>query len=373
MKKKKIAILTLTDYDNFGNRLQNYATEKTIIDLGYDVNTIPVLLTPVKKNIMSTIKKVKIKNLGIMLFRVNEIVFRIILHKRYKSKKEKFILFTEKFINNSSIQIVDENYDENLRFKYDFFVTGSDQVWNPNYIGTKQTYFLNFANEYQRIAYAASFGLNKIPEECFSVYKEYLQGIKKLSVREESGAKLIRDMSGTEVEVLLDPTMAVSKNCWELVSLYSDIECNEKYILVYFLGYINRKEKKEIKKIAKKYKLKIVNIMNPFDKSSFEIGPCDFLKYIKNAELIFTNSFHGVVFSIIFEKNFIVAERSLLGEKMSTRIDNLLENFDLNERKYEGVVDYSNLFNIKFSTTREILKLKKGQNLDFLQKSLNMQ
>lgn len=370
MCQNKVAILTLTDYNNFGNRLQNYATEKTIEDLGYEVDTIPIELTPLKKNPKNFLKKINIKQYYIYIYRIKLIILKQIFKTKFRKKRKIFQEFTQNFMNSTSDRIIDEYKGNLLQEKYDFFVVGSDQVWNPNYIGEKTIYFLDFVNKEKRIAYAASFGINKLPIKYKKIYSGYIKEIKNISIREKSGAEIIKEITGEDVDILLDPTMVVNKKHWELISDKSKINCEEKYIFVYFLGAIQRKNQKHIKQIAAKYNLSIIDVMNPANEKYFMIGPLEFLKLIRNAELVYTDSFHGAVFSIIFEKAFIVAERVLLGDAMSTRTDTLLQKFALSDRKYHDKLREDELFQVDYNEVRKILDSEKTKNIMFLKKSL---
>lgn len=253
----KIGIITLNGYFNYGNRLQNYALQEYLSSLfnGSIVNTIWYLKynSSLKENMitLNNIRRYVFNRHGFKNFiNSGKYVYKII--REYNFKK-----FSDKYINS----VFDYEVKPDLNNRYDYFIAGSDQIWNPYWV-KDTTEFLQFADRNKRIAYAASFGVSEIPADKVEIVKKGLEGIDYISVREQAGAKIIKDLTGRDVPVLVDPTLLLAAEEWEKV-----MECpvwyrDEKYILVYFLSKLPDKIKKDIQNLAEKYKLKIVDLMD---------------------------------------------------------------------------------------------------------------
>ena len=289
--KKKVGILTINDDNNYGNRLQNYATQEVLKKRNLKVETIKNV--NLKKDI--NYWKQKIKN----IIRIFTPMF-----ERYKN----FIKFNEN-INYSKYIIDKDHIPHSLANDYDYFITGSDQVWNPNYGRMSEIDFLEFAPKEKRNSLSASFGIEKIPSELIENAKKGLMGLNNISVREEKAKEIVEQLiDRKDVEVLVDPTMMLEKGEWEKVAKKPKMLKNKKYILNYFLGDIPIEREQSIEKLAEENDCEIINIM---DKKSpfFRCGPSEFVYLEKNAFFICTDSFHSCVFAILFQKPFMVFER----------------------------------------------------------------
>lgn len=155
----------------------------------------------------------------------------------------------------------------------------------------------------------------------------------KLSVREEAGAKIIKDLTGRDAEVLVDPTMMLTREKWLSIAKEAPNKPKGKYLLTYFLGGVPSKYKRQIKNIAERNNLEIINLADIRDKETYITGPSEFIDYINSCSILCTDFFHGTVFSILMEKPFIVFERMGTSSSMFSRINTLLDKFDLNSRK----------------------------------------
>lgn len=221
--------------------------------------------------------------------------------------------------------------------KDDLFITGSDQVWNYHCSNFDKAYFLNFLND-KKYSYSASFGFSEIPEEKRPEYKELLTDFKKISVREQSGVEIINDLMDREVYRTLDPTLLLDLNEWNKIASINRI--NERYILVYLMN-----NTKSIIRFAEKLSLKtgykLIFIDNNFLSTKIKkahkstskciVSPEEWVSLFSNASYIVTNSFHGIVFSINFNKQFFL---ELLPDNstINTRLENILDIFNLNDR-----------------------------------------
>ena len=313
---KKVKIITILDI-NYGNRLQNYAMQQILRSIGYEVQTIGSNKACYRgdytfKNPINLLKRIEIlikfflKKILVLLFPNCKLSRKIIQHDTRKLKKFNLNLFDE---FNKKISF-DESYKRYLKgYSEDdcIYVVGSDQVWNTNFFSNQYLFMLGFSkNKENNIAISPSIGINYIDSESVNEFKKYIYNFKAISCREISGAKLIKKHFNIECEVLLDPTLILSKEEWILVEKKPKKFTDKKYILVYFLGEINDEKMGEIIKISEKNKFKIINI-SYINKNSFPVGPSEFIYLIHNAELIVTDSYHALIFSIIFEESPLIA------------------------------------------------------------------
>ena len=305
---QKIGIVTLNGYKNFGNRLQNYALVTFIQKQGVIAENIwDVKFTKRIKN--------KIKS--------------IIPIKRFE-RFSNFYKFNKK-INTKYVKKFEE-----IKEKYDKFIVGSDQTWNP-FFGAKNHLFLEFAEDKKKNSYSASIGTETIPKELEEKYIKYLKKFNMISVREDAGKELVDALTKRDdVQVLIDPTMLLTKDDWDKVAKKPKIKVPEKYILNYFLGNISNERKEEIKRIANKYNCEVINLLDKND-PYYTSGPSEFLYLEKNAFLICTDSFHSSVFAILYNRPFVIFNRDEENmDNMNSRIDTLISKFKLENRNYNG-------------------------------------
>ena len=335
---KKIAILTLNGNFNYGNKLQNYALVRYLENMGFNVKTIWY-----KDNIKTRIKN-KIK--------------RLIPCKLQYKRTNYFENFTRKYLNRI--------YYNNKIDSFNYYVVGSDQVWNSNLITFSTKYFLDFSKDKNKnIAYSASFGIKTIKEDKEKIYKDGLNNFKLISVREDKGKEIIKKLINKEVEVLVDPTLLLNTKEYDKIAKKPKcLKNNNKYILVYFLGNMPKETKEKIEKFACEKNYEIIDI-HDVNSKYYVMGPSEFIYLEKNATLICTDSYHAVIFSILYNKPFIVFNRIEENtEGMETRIDSLLNRFNLLDRRYNGKIDNS-VLNVNYSNVDKILKEEKRKTDNF--------
>lgn len=354
-KKKSIGIVTITSH-NLGNRLQNYALQEYLLSKNYDVKTIP-------KNSYTAIK-MELKRL--------KFIIKLLLSKFIKKYKSvSWECFNGK-INWENYSVKDNA--EALVKKYDYFVAGSDQIWNPIFNLDRNKMFLTFARKEQKIAYAASIGISELPKEWEEFYAKNIKEFTSISVREDDAAKIIKNLTGRSVKVLIDPTMLLTKEKWEEVTKDSRININYKYVVKYFLGPRNDKYDEYIENRAKEIGAKVLDVTEYNEENNDVIGPAEFVYLIANSNGVFTDSFHGTVFSLLFEKPFIVFDRAVEKEtgNMSSRLDTLLNKFNI---KGQRIVDVSELDNIHpevdYKKIGEILQKERKLAEEYLEEALN--
>ena len=344
----RIALITLVDFDNYGNRLQNYALEKVLADMGNTVTSI----VPYKPDFVKwTIKKF-IKADGDTL-----------RNKYLKSRRLKeFLEFDNQYVNTYAIN--SNNFDSIQVENYDCFVSGSDQVWNPDWADyTYEKTFLRFCRKEKRVAYAASFGVDSIPEKWIDKYKTGLSEFQYLSVRENKAVEIVEELIGKTYERVLDPTMLLDKDEWDRIAIVPPQCMNKNYILTYFLGGRSDAVNKDILEYARKYDCHVINLLDLNDPNYF-VGPDKFVGLISKAKLVLTDSFHATVFSIIYERTFVVYNRKGIGSKMGSRLSSLLDMCDLSGRKRE-LVDETNLFSCDFENAKKKIEREKIHSIPF--------
>ncbi len=225
---------------------------------------------------------------------------------------------------------------------------GSDQKWGPGACYSKISSLQVAPDDVRKISYATSLGVSSYPKYCYQHSKKMWSRIDYLSVREKQGAQIIKDVCGQEikVEVVVDPTYLLTKEKWEELVPTQRFE-KQKYVLCYFLGNDDG-SKKCAKNFASAHGLTLVSIMSnesysPYDNEFADLqvkgaSPEDFVNWIRGAEYIFTDSFHGMAFSVINEKQFYIFYRRRLDAKQSrnSRIDNLLSMFNITDRLIES-------------------------------------
>lgn len=338
---KKVGILTITDGANYGNRLQNYAMQKMIESLGFKAETVQrrtnrdkVYVHKLKADTKYIVKRV----LGLPCDSE-----RRKRKKRFEEFNKKYVCFSREILYNNKAPL-------NMAEKYDYFIVGSDQVWNARIDIVRQdikNHLAAFAHPEQKIAYAASFGTDDVLPEFQNLYKRELPTYKAISVREISGVSIVKNICGRDdVVTVLDPTMMLTAEEWRKLEQKPQYADNDKFIVTYFLGGRGKVIRSYIEQVAKSYNAKIINLELEFlrddqieNKHFFETTPDEFLWLLSHAECVLTDSFHATVFAILFHKPFCTFERKAVekGNSMGGRIETLLGKFGL--QKYFNSID----------------------------------
>lgn len=363
----KIDVITFHNTMNFGASLQCIALTRYLALLGHNVEVINYLPDYVlnKKSVFKELKKAH--NLrGIVKG------FAYLLKQRtIKTKDRKFTIFID---NNIHLTKQYRCFDDILAEvpDADVYICGSDQIWNPYLTGDSldKCFFLEFVkNGKTKVAYGASVG-----ELDFEKYREVLKKKTKdfdfISVREQTVSCVLSSTIGRDVSVVLDPTLLLSKEDYCSMELPCSI-LPEKYLLLYNIQNSDLTIK-VAKRIANERKLVIVDISaNPFQKIKgsirlLDIGPGEFLTLFRNTEYVITNSFHGTVFSIIYEKNF----NAILHTTRGGRIRDLLNSIDLYNRIIEDTSD-ANTSDIDYNIAKNKLNVLKADSQKFINKFLH--
>lgn len=359
----KIGIMTYHRAVNYGAILQTYALNKVLSKLNCDCEVIDYRCSKIEDNY-------KIKSLS-ECRNLKDIAKSLIYRKTKKEVYNKFEEFRNTYLKLSRPY---NNYNELLSTNdiYDKFICGSDQVWN--YAGTNfdKAYFLDFVKDtHKRNSYAASFGFETIPEEYKEKYVELLSKFNNISVREKQGREIVKALINRDAEVLIDPVLLLSKEEWSQIAI--NFKNQKDYILLYifeltpaikkFAQNLSRETGCEIVYIPVGFKINMpLNVFYAKD-----VGPREFLGLFLNAKYVITNSFHGIAFSINFNKEFFV---DLLNksQKVNSRIENILGLFDLRNRYIDNAINDDFLTTIYYGTVNNILTVERNKSLDYLKK-----
>lgn len=377
---KDIAILTkyYKNY-NYGGVLQGYALKRVLKEKGYvvdiisyDVNKNP---NPVYKSIYEQSKQYGIKSATNKIIEKSVGKFKFLIKDILKDRIAKF----EEFMQYDTKEYDDSNLEE-LNGEYNIFISGSDQIWNPNAV--RKLYLQSFVKKgKKKISYAASIGRNKLSKTEADILIPYLKEFDCLSVRENTARELLNKYTNSKIEVVLDPTLLLEKEEWNEIS--SEPIHSKPYALFYFFS----DSKKIREKVMNFCKLNNIDlVMIPYANQQFNfsdskgpgirinsIGPKEFISAIKNADYIFTDSFHGAVFSIINEKQFFVFERNKKEHvSMNSRLYDLLDNFKLKDRliSLQNIEKINNIKKINYEEVNNKKKELKRKSMEFLDKSL---
>lgn len=332
----RVAKFTLDGHFNYGNVLQSYALQQALLRYVDHVDTIwtqPDTFWP--ESWWNWTWKIYIKWL------INWRNYRTEMMNghvgREMARQTKIRDFSDRYISYHRVALADL---ANQMKQYDYCIVGSDQVWNPHF-GNYHQFFLGFAPEEKRLSYAASISTMEVPAKEHDFFVQGLKGMKTLSVREQAGADLIEQLTGRKAEVHVDPTLLLTADEWRSVSRRPTWYHGGEYLLTYFLG----RRPAQIDAIAKELGLEVVNLLDEDVYEHYVTGVDEFLWAIDHASLVYTDSFHGSVFSILFQTPFVVCDRYGTGkgdasEKMGSRLDTLLGYFGFQQRRTNESKDY---------------------------------
>lgn len=372
MKKKKIGILTYYANVNYGSSLQAFALSRYLENMGYKTYIVDYM--NMKNRINRKMKyKTYFNRIKTALLHP-KIIPEMIRGKKVALKSldrnnditKKFRNFNDKYLNIFSGEYLD----------FDFFICGSDQVWKLTAPGLHETFFLRFTDCKKRISYAASLGSKEIPYYNKKRLKKYLKEFKAISVREDDAQELLFEKLGVKSSLVLDPVLLVGKDFWETCLInYSNSIKSESYVFCYFLDeYGNYVD--EIIKNSFRLNCRIVivdsGVQIPellYEKSIIvQPSPFEFLYLLKNSSAIFTDSFHGTAFSILFNKRFWTMPRNyLVYPGQSSRIESLLRFTGLQNRYVsEGFCNDE----IDYYVVNEKVDNLRKKSIDFLKTAL---
>lgn len=393
----KIGIVTVTYVNNFGSHLQTFALQQIIRSMGFQTE----IISP--KGLSKEISKRRYAYLLSRLYDFNELksyssVLKIKIAQRLdkgfgralKQRAQKFISFAEKEYKFSPIT---SSWAEltNLCKGYSAVVIGSDQNWRPANIAGGYYTIEYVPEDINKVAYSTSFGISRVIPSQNEKAKFFLSRINHLSVREDSGRRIIKDLIDRDVPVVCDPTLLLAKSEWErYIEIESQTDLTDivqtSYILCYYLGE-NPMHRQFAKKLREKTGYKIVSILmgeeryykekeDCYDISVSCIGPLDFVNLISHAKYVCTDSFHGCAFSLLFQKELFAFYKSSTNSKMSVndRLDSMLGWAGVKNRIIKDDVEITDslLEPIDYEDVEKRIEEKREMSMQFLRKSLQL-
>lgn len=381
---EKIGLCVCYDTKNFGSQLQVLATNYQISKLGYDSEIIVyqkkislvMIFQSVPRFFNPYFLKSKCKKIEKKIRQDREIT------QKLKIRNKRFEQFVNTHYHNLSKPFVGwTTLKREAPKKYNAFLCGSDQLWLPGNLGS-HFYTLEFVpDNIKKISYATSFGVSHIPWFQRRQTRKFLSRFQYLSVREESGVRIIKDLINKDAKRVCDPTLLLTKRDWDTIIPSKKI-LNEKYIFAFLLGD-DVSHRKSIESLQDRTGLKIVTIpfLNNYvkydklfgDYRLYDVDAFDFVNLIRYAEYVITDSFHGSVFSIIYHKKFLIFNRFSDRSKDSrnSRIDNLCNSLGLNKRRFHtNLVEEVNR-PIDYNKVDLYISKMREESLEYLKKILS--
>ncbi len=360
----KYGIVTCGLEPNYGACLQSYATQKIIDNLGIENELINYSF--LEEDSYSPFKQPSLKSaLSCVLF-----------YRLRKSNHFAFQNFRKAFMRYSENRVKNESEFTRILNEYEGILVGSDQVWNP-FLGIDiNITLLNFyksKNGPRKLSYASSFGIETIPEELEEKYRISFNDFNSISVREETGRAIVSKLTGKDVPVVVDPCGLLQNQEWESIE-NNDKTPNDPYVLVYDMRHdpalfdfsINYGKKLGCKVMG----LSRIIIPRKEIKTLYGVSPDQFISLIHNAKCVITDSFHGTLFSVIFNKPFYTFCNKE-GAKIGSRITNLLSRLQLEKRLIidggNGVVDSTD---IDYKSVDSLLSAWREKSLSYLKRCL---
>lgn len=351
----KIGIVTYHRTLNYGACLQAVATRVVLEKMGHKVYYVdywPKYHSQIYKTFSLT-KFLHHPSLGWKLRYLQSIFNR-------KKRNDSFDAFLKKYII-PYCHPVEENYD--------VVIYGSDQIWRKQKaLGTYNSFYFgkNKINSLHKISYSASMGVLPDNNEDINKVKQLLSNFDKISVREENLYHFIKALGYKDVQLTLDPTLLLTCQEWDEI-IETEQYTGSPYVLVYSIGRPSSSfNLNSIREFASKhnFEIKIICGTPETSKSKGDIttaSPYEFLRLVKNADRVFTSSFHGLVFSLLYHKDVYAS----FGHN-SNRAKTLLDSLGLSERLIAPLIEVPNLKEIDYDSVQEKLRLLKDSSYRFL-------
>lgn len=389
-KINKVAIASCYFQKNYGSALQALATQKILDE--YGIENITIRYDGLEKQIKKQKYKyyvrqllnpeIVIGKLGYIKARIRKKIGKSKLSENMRLRDDAIKAFEKNFRLSPKV----DSFEELAKFVSDYsaVLVGSDQLWLTSNLDADY-YTLNWVpSGIKRISYATSFGVSSIPKRYYSFASSFLSKIDSLSVREESGKQIVKDICGREAAVICDPTIMFTGEQWLQIQKKEPLY-NKKYIFCYFLGD-NPDQRDFVKRLKKETGCDIVAILhlNVYvqsdeeyaDYTPYAVDSADFINYIRNAEYVCTDSFHATVFSILNKKRFFTFRRFKANYVLQTnsRLDSLLEAVNLENRILSGDADVQQWIyeEIDYSYVDKKLDEMRKANRKFLENALGI-
>lgn len=365
----KICTITCHDVYNHGASLQAYGLMKYLMNCGHEVEIIDYKPDYLSKhfNLWSIDNPKWEKN------KVTKLIYltlKLPIRLRERNKKRAFDLFTAAFLNISKSKYVSNEQLKRNTPQADVYLCGSDQIWNClHQNGKDPSFYLDFVpDEKIKASYAASFATDSIPDDYIPVVKKRIKRLDAISVREKSGVEIVHRMDILAASPVVDPVFLVEKEDWNQMG--TD-KFTEKYILIYDFDSSQLVKKMAIE-LAKETGYKIYTLhsgkLSYADESFTLDGPETFVSLVRNAHFVISNSFHAAVFSVLYERQFAIVNRT---EAINTRMRDLLDDLKLNDRLVDENYSMKKLLKpIEYKESKTILDEKISFSKHYLQSVL---
>lgn len=359
--KKKVCIVTWYGSNNYGTNLQAYALYHVLKENNIKVDFIK----PFKGRRVfhqypgQPFKLSRCIKTFLNICMIREIP-EIIRQKKIMRFLKEELTFINTVKNKSNIALLNENYD--------YFLTGSDQIWNPFFLDT--FYLLDFVqDDKKKIAYSSSIAVNTIPLKLQPIYTQYLSRFKAICCRENTGSSLLSSLIHKEVKTVLDPVLLLDKDKWiklgQKASLKNKVSTSENYIFCYFIGdkAFEWDALEDIKKATGIQRVLVFLVSPPKHiNKKYEYlrtaDIADFIWYLQHASYVVTDSFHNVAMCLKLEKDFVALMRCKEDEKSeNSRMYDFLAIFNLAHKIYTSK-DKDYLKPILFSEVEKLLNIK---------------
>ncbi len=370
MRNKKVGILTFSYSSNGGSVMQAFALQNTISSMeGYEASIINYTKNHYCKPVIG--QNVFTKPLS--TWNPKNIIDWCAQILAYPLKMKKYVKFFNQYYKGFSENSYTREDLAALNDEYDRFVVGSDQVWNYGSPQVDDTYFLDFVTDNsKKIAYAASFGRKSIPDEKRENAKKFISDFASISVREPDGVEIVSDLTSREATWVLDPSLLLDKKEYHKISTPPK---KKGYVYLYLRQKSKRLEA-FAEKLARAHGLSVVKVFNHwrYGKKGVPmaaVGPHQWLGYIENADYVVTNSFHGICFSIIFEREFYVDFLDKTTTSTNSRLEGMLQQFNLSKRCIDDVEDINSLSEIDYAVVNEHKERRKARSLSYLKSALD--
>lgn len=362
--KTNVGMVTLYS-DNYGSCLQAYALFRSIEKLNY----CPIII---KYRRFETLAGTSV------FYKLSHIPFktlwRIFLHrKQIQLRKSCFNEFRSSMLTFTEKEYLNKDERKELNDRFDVFVCGSDMMWCEAFEKDWEQFFLRFTNKDKRASYAPSFGINQISDKNRQKCLEFLSGFppSRLSCRDMAGVRMIKEKFGMDAHHVLDPTMLFDKGQWNEIVGNDERIIPKSYVLTYLFGG-TLGGRKNIFKQVKSWGMGNLRSIDGEDKHAIKgrVGPFEFVRLFRDAEFVITDTFHGLMFSLIFEKPFVVLTREdgVHWAKYSDRITSALEMLGIPERYWDMNKKMPDEFRtLDYGNINIILGKKRNESIQYLQ------
>ncbi len=325
---KKMAIVSLYGDKNYGNKLQNYAVQQFFRSFGFEtvLAKTPYAYT---KDVGSVLRRA-----AAALLNYKKHLTQVVFGKApassnaLQAREARFRDFTKKHICETA-DIIDKYNVKRRLAGYDYYVTGSDQVWNSLYVGADPLFYVGFCEPEKRLSIAASFGYTAENNRYAPKMATLLNEMRLLTVRENTAKDYVRELCGREAQVILDPTLLIEEAQWEAIEEAPDFALPKRYVFTYFLGDVSEQRRECVERFAAEHDCEVVAMNDKRFEELYALGPAQFVYLIHHAAYVLTDSFHGTAFSVIFRKNVSVLKKAGCEEYMLDRLVTLLNTLEL--------------------------------------------